>query len=523
MSAEAPPPNERVRRQDVNAGQDAYVAGRDLTVNTVSTPVARSAYLQQVRRIAPPDLVGREPELAELTEFCTAEVGPQWMWWQAPAWSGKSALMAWFVLNPPEGVRVVSFFITARWAGQSDRHAFVDVVLEQLTDVAGRPMPVFLTEATREAHLLAMLEDAAHRCADQRQRVVLVVDGLDEDRGVTTGPDAHSIAAMLPAVLPDGVRVVIAGRPNPPVPADVPDGHPLRGPGVVRRLAPSPYAHAIKADAQRELKELLHGTPAEQDLLGLVAAAGGGLSSADLAALTGWPEIEIDDHLSAVSGRTFSTRASRWQAETGPVVYVLAHEEIQNAAVAYLGEARLAGYRQRLHTWADGYRDQGWPAETPEYFLRGYYRLLNSIGDVQRMADLAMDQSRHDRMLEVTGNDLAAMYEIFTLNQRLSRQSHDPTLTLRMIDTVDRFLQRRDQISDWPTHTLQDLLELVSAMAASGDLKLTDSIFADADFQAQAWREMREVAAAAAAGDLNRARELLGRSTALLHFSPPSE
>ena len=76
--------------------------------------VARSVYLDQVRQIFPWELVGREAELAELAAFCTAPDGGSYVWWQGPAWAGKSALMAWFVLHPPERVRVVSFFITAR-------------------------------------------------------------------------------------------------------------------------------------------------------------------------------------------------------------------------------------------------------------------------------------------------------------------------------------------------------------------------------------------------------------------------
>jgi len=104
--------------------------------------MARSAYLHQVRRVFPGDLVGREAELAELGAFCTRERGLDWMWWQAPAWAGKSALLAWFVLHPPAGVQVVSFFITSRLAGQGTRSAFVDVVLEQLAEVAEEPIPV---------------------------------------------------------------------------------------------------------------------------------------------------------------------------------------------------------------------------------------------------------------------------------------------------------------------------------------------------------------------------------------------
>ena len=65
--------------------------------------------------------------------------------------------MSWFVLHPPPGVQVVSFFITARYKGQDDRDAFTDAVLEQLADLLQEPVPAYLTETTREAHLLRML------------------------------------------------------------------------------------------------------------------------------------------------------------------------------------------------------------------------------------------------------------------------------------------------------------------------------------------------------------------------------
>ena len=74
------------------------------------------------------------------------------------------------------------------------------------------------------------LARAAESCTAAAGRVVLVADGLDEDRGVTTGPDARSIAGLLPGVPPQRMRGIVAARDNPPVPDDVPDWHPLRDP-----------------------------------------------------------------------------------------------------------------------------------------------------------------------------------------------------------------------------------------------------------------------------------------------------
>ncbi len=198
------------------------------TVIVGAAPPVRSSYLEKVRLIAPDVLLDREQECCDLAAFCTAaDPAPAYLWWRAPAWAGKSALMSWLVLNPPPGTRVVSFFITARLGGQNDRIAFADVLIEQLAELLGEPLPALLSDATRDAHLLDMLKRGAQLCRKRDERLVLVLDGLDEDGGVTTGADAHSIAALLPARPAAGLRVVVAGRPSPPIPADVPDGHPL--------------------------------------------------------------------------------------------------------------------------------------------------------------------------------------------------------------------------------------------------------------------------------------------------------
>jgi hypothetical protein len=217
--------------------------------------------------------------------------------------------------------------------------------MEQLADLLGQSMPAYLTETTREPHMLLMLSEAAEACRQRGHRLVLLVDGLDEDRGVTTGADAYSIAALLPSRPAAGMRVVVAGRPDPPIPMDLPSDHPLRDPRIVRELGDSPWADVVKGDMQRELKRLLQGTQAEQDLLGLVTAAGGGLSAQDLAELTGVSQFEVEQNLQAVAGRTFVSYLSFWQPGMAPEVYVLGHEELQAAATEYLGESarRLPG------------------------------------------------------------------------------------------------------------------------------------------------------------------------------------
>nr|WP_203665184.1 hypothetical protein [Streptomyces parvus] len=378
----------------------------------------------QVERVAAADFRGREAELSELASFSTEEcpqgaAGKDYWRWLAPAWAGKSALLAEFVLNPPSGIDVVAFFITSRMAGQNDAAAFCEVVQRQLYALLREEEPLS-TPATRDEQLRLAMDRAAERCAAEGRRLVLVVDGLDEDHGVTAGPDCHSIAALLPRTPPHGMRIIVAGRPHPPVPDDVPGDHPLRTAEINHWLAPSPYAQAVRWDAEQNLLRLLDGGGLGRELVGLTVAAGGGLSARDIAELTGSRPRLVERELSAVTGRSFRRRSMHW-ASHGPEVYLLAHEEIQRSAADLITDAELADCRTRLHRWARTYRSAGWPATTPEYLLRGYAQLLRELGDTGRLVELVCDAARHERLWQVTGADLEGLGELSaSLDQLLS-------------------------------------------------------------------------------------------------------
>jgi hypothetical protein len=188
----------------------------------------QSAYLEQVRDIAPDTLIGRDSELAEWAQFCA---GPDpYAWWQAGPWSGKTALASWFVTHPPAGVEIVSFFITGRLAGQADSDAFLDAMIEQLnalSPAAGGPsLP---TARAPVGMWLSLLADAAARAEERARRLVVVVDGLDEDEAGASPPRGRpSIASLLPRHPSPGARFIITSRPDPGLPDDVSSGHPLR-------------------------------------------------------------------------------------------------------------------------------------------------------------------------------------------------------------------------------------------------------------------------------------------------------
>ncbi|MEV5713280.1 hypothetical protein AB0L41_05255 [Amycolatopsis mediterranei] len=179
---------------DGNTGdtvQVGYVAG-DFHYGT--SAAARSWYLGKVRELAPDELTGRETELAELKRFCLAADSPSYAWWRADAWSGKTALMASFVLDPPKGVRLVPFFVRAPDTEADSRAGFQAEVNLQLAAVLGIPLP----EKAGASGFPGLLDAAAEASARGGQRLILIVDGLDEDRGAGENHGAGSIAALLP-------------------------------------------------------------------------------------------------------------------------------------------------------------------------------------------------------------------------------------------------------------------------------------------------------------------------------------
>ncbi|TGN75835.1 hypothetical protein E5083_19575 [Streptomyces bauhiniae] len=382
--------------------------------------VATSNYRYQVESLAAAEFRGRSQELALMAEFCTVREdadsaeGAYWRW-LAPAWAGKTALMAQFVMEPPAGVDVVSFFVTSRLNRQNDREAYCEVVHRQLYALLGEEEPA-VTEHTREESLLAAMDRAAAVCESRGRQLVLVVDGLDEDCGVLAGPGSHSIAALLPRSPRHGMRVVVAGRPHPPLPDDVAHAHPLRRGAINRWLAPSPYAEVVRREAEDSLMRMMQAGGLARQLLGLVTAAGGGLTAADLACLADTRPRLVEKELSTVTGRAFRVRTPHWSSQDADAsasgVYVLAHEEIRRSAVELLTENELAANRERLHEWADDFQARRWPPHTPEYLLRGYSQLLRAQGDTRRLVRLARDAHRHTRLWQRSGSDLDGLSEL---------------------------------------------------------------------------------------------------------------
>ncbi|MFD7301131.1 hypothetical protein ACFV83_09425 [Streptomyces pharetrae] len=380
----------------------------------------RSSYLLEVNELAAHAFKGRREELAAMTAFVSAPEGSDSGYWRwvASAWAGKTALMAHFTLNPPEGTDVLAFFITARMAGRADRTAFLSALEMQLR--------AYLHDAdiecTSQGAFLEALQRAAFKASANGRRLLLAVDGLDEDTGVTTANTGHSIAALLPRSPVRGLRIIVAGRPNPPIPGDVPPGHPLRDPALNHELAPSAAAWVVKEDAERNLESLIAAGGLGEELVGLTAAAGGGLTAADLAQLTDQTQRRIELTLGGTIGRAFQWRPTHWTiASDGrpEAACSFAHQELLDSARQLFTPGSLETHRQTLHAWADKFGKADWPTTTPEWVLTGYPRMLVALKDANRLTTLATDPARHERLWQTTGTDVEAFAEIadtFTLH-----------------------------------------------------------------------------------------------------------
>lgn len=404
----------------------------------------RAGYAAYVRDIAPASLEGREVELAELVRFCAAD--GQYQWWRAPPWAGKTALASWFVLNPPAGVQVTSFFVTGRLAGQSDSDAYTEAMIEQLAAIADEPVSVMATPGARDRERRRLLEQAAGRCAERGERLVLVIDGIDEDEGAAPGVGMASIAALLPPRPPDNVRVIVMSRPSPGVLRDVSSSHPLKTCDK-RKLTDAKVAKDLGNEARLELFYRLHGDKVHREVIAFITASGGGLTLRELSELTEQPVYELDSRIGAVFGRSLRARAARASADHDRV-YLFAHDTLREAAAEAFGHS-LEQYLARIHAWADDYCARGWPESTPQYLLRPYGRLLAARGDLERLTRLATDTKRHDRLREQGSADETAIQEIVAAQQLLLSDpgSHLTTAVVLALQR-DRLTRRYDLLPD---------------------------------------------------------------------------
>jgi WD40 repeat protein len=349
-----------------------------------------------------PQLLGRERELADIAAFATGPAGYRWL--VGGVYAGKTALLYEAVTaGLPDGVDVVCYFLSRR-ASDADSSRFLAAVVPQLAYLCELDSPV----ADRD-QFYALWGRAAERAAELGRPLLLVVDGLDEDIRPAGLP---SVASLLPTLVEGRAHVLVASRPYPELPVDVPDGHPLTPPSIRVGLTPFEGAKRLADRARQEIYDLTHGVDSDTavDVLGLLTAAAGPLSVRDLAFLS--------NDLAAPSAaqsrrvrRLVTEQAGRSLEPIGPPEqprYQFAHLSLLEYAQA-TEELSDPEYRTRLHRWAEWWRDCDWPTSpdatesTPQYLLDSYPGTL--AGAPSQLAALVSDAGWVDAALQSMGAD----------------------------------------------------------------------------------------------------------------------
>lgn len=389
--------------------------GRGSRVHAASAGRLLGGASPALQDVLPRDFVGREPECADLAAFMTApDRSPSYLWYQAGPWAGKTALLAWFLARElPAGVDVAHYFVSGRH-GTDRRLGFARTVAAQLAVAVAAGSRRRPPLDPKHADLDPLYEAAAQECEKRGRRLVLVVDGLDEDADASL--ECRGIAGLLPKKPPHGMRVIVSGRPNPRVPAGLAADHPLRERGIVRRLSDSPEARIIRDAATTELHTLLEDPEFGQRLLGLLVAARGALSWKDLGELLGITKHAVKAKLRTVVGRSLAPSRvdllplgaqSEAEAEKERQTFVIAHAELHETACEDLGWPILDNCLDDLHRWARHYQEKKhWPDHTPNYLLTGYTRLVREEAP-DRLAGLALDPRRQLRLVLRSGADVA--------------------------------------------------------------------------------------------------------------------
>lgn len=369
------------------------VAGR---ADRVGPAHRRSFYRDRIEQLASHPLHGRDAELAAVEEFLRSDKHYGWIVGQP--WAGKTALASALAASPPAGVDVVAFFVSR---GQNEQTGqFRQAVCDQLAALLDIAPQSWSTQADVES----LWSRACHRAELTGRRLLLLVDGLDEN------DELPPIAALLPDRTGSHAYVLLLSRLQPPLPAEVSLDHPLRDEARSSKLelTPSPHAGRLRERAIADLRLLLRDHDARA-MLALLAVAGP-LTVADISALLGTEDGRFD----LVHVRTITDSApGRILTMVSTDRFAFAHDELRQGVRDQVGPDVLARHANAVHRWADRYAELDWPDETPSYLLDHYPTMLTAGGDVERFVALP-SAARMALWRRRMGHDSLAVEEIST-------------------------------------------------------------------------------------------------------------
>ncbi|MFJ3246665.1 hypothetical protein [Streptomyces sp. NPDC086782] len=399
------------------------------------------------------DVQGRRDERTDMNAFVRdSSLGaPSYLCWHADAPVGKTMLLADYVRRRrPADVDILTFFVSAAH-GTNTRAKFEEEMADQIGEFLGKPRG-HVPHGVREWKRL--FAEAAAKSTRHGRVLLLVVDGLDDDvtwsglaaesrtpaSGAKAGTKARtgqspirgSIAALLPAPPPSGMRVIVSLRRCVRFPDDLlSERHPLRQSKHLRTLAPVPGVPLLRQPPP-------DATALGGSVAGLLAVAGGGLRTADLAELTGLPVDRVDRLAQGPAGRSLVFDDPVFQT------YALADPHLVRVVREDLGEAGVVRHTRELLAWSHRWRTAGWPEGTPPYPLAHQLRLLT--GTAERAA-YVLDMPRLRRLV-CTAGPVTALAQLETFEEEIDAAAgatSDGLATLVPLSAARALLRRESR------------------------------------------------------------------------------
>lgn len=366
-----------------------------------ATRLQPTPFLHTIAKHRRQELKGRQAELNQLHELVRSRLG--YLVLVAPPWSGKTALLSTFAATrvPPQ-TDIIAYFIDSDRTSNTAQ-SFLSTMSEELRAHMGAKR----RRAKNAAELLDLYDAAAMTSARNGRKLLLLIDGLDED--AEASPANQSIASLLPPKPYPGLVVLVGRRPYPPLPDDIPQDHPLRHAERIPGFRPSPEAAVERAAMLRDFTVLLKDSGTwGREIVGFLAVSGGGLTKRDLMELVrtgGHADMPIPFDLT-MRLRSAASRGFCLE-DLEPDTLTLAHKDLYSVARDELGYHLCTELLERLDVWADGFRKRGWPATTPGYLLHRYLDRLQHADAAERRTTFTLD---HRRLLSLAArgrNDLA--------------------------------------------------------------------------------------------------------------------
>jgi len=373
-----------------SAGADYQRRGLDQSERTAAT---RQSIVEH--SLARPKLAkafeGRAAELEELARFSTSS-DEQRLLVVGERYSGKSALMAEFLVSAemPSVLRL-GYFVPTNQRQDARSEAMVTHLVRQAHLLAtGEELHL---DSSNPGKLRELLDSCLSQTREDERNVVLIVDGIDED--VSSREGMATMMSVLDGISTPGLKVIVsAWSDRPPE-----ETNSWRRVEIQRTQQVAENLKQMETELER-----LFDQAAARGVLQHLTFGLGTFQAEELAQLTGGCSARVIRKILRESEeRVFSAvrepgEAERWGFAHPKYAEVSRHlfedsVDAWPAGVLTSADAVSAEVETqvRMESWAESFRNSGWPVETPRYLLTDYPASLADREDLAGPCRLIFD------------------------------------------------------------------------------------------------------------------------------------